>query len=185
MRWGATPRHQRGAPTQVTPFAESLVALLPRLRRFARVLAGSAHEADDLVQAACERALRAEASFAAGTRLDAWMFAILRNLWLDGRRGGAARRGPPMPLEAAESIAGADGRALAEARLALGQVERALLRLPPEQREAIALVCIEGLSFREAADMLGVPIGTVMSRVARGRLALGRSLAGAEPVAGV
>lgn len=166
----------------VSPFAQSLVALLPRLRRFARVLAGSPHEADDLVQGACERALRAEASFIPGTRLDSWMFSILRNLWLDTRRYGTARGGDPMPLEAADSLPGADGPGLAESRLALGQVERALLRLPPEQREAIALVCIEDLTYREAAELLRVPIGTVMSRVARGRLALGRTLAGTEPV---
>jgi RNA polymerase sigma-70 factor (ECF subfamily) len=168
----------------VSPFTQSLVALLPRLRRFARVLAGSAHEADDLVQAACERALRAEASFSPGTRLDSWMFTIIRNLWVDGRRSTAARGGDPAPLDAAETVTGADGADIAEVRIALGQVERAMLRLPAEQREALALVCVEDVSFREAADILGVPIGTVMSRVARARLALGRQVSGVEAVLG-
>jgi RNA polymerase sigma-70 factor (ECF subfamily) len=161
----------------LSPFAQDLVALLPRMRRFARVLAGTMDAADDLVQAACERALRAEESFIPGTRLDSWMFRIIRNLWIDGRRGPAAAFRAAEPLEAADSVSGADGAALAEARIALGDIERAMLRLPPEQREAIALVCMQELSFREAAEVLQVPIGTVMSRVARARIALGRELA--------
>lgn len=161
----------------MSPFAQDLVALLPRLRRFARALTGNVDAADDLVQAACERALRAEASFVPGTRLDSWMYRIVRNLWIDGRRGTAGRFAAAEPLEAAETVAGADGEGAAEARMTLGAVERAMLRLPDEQREAVALVCMQELSFREAADALGIPIGTVMSRVARARATLGRELA--------
>jgi RNA polymerase sigma-70 factor (ECF subfamily) len=156
---------------------QELVALLPRLRRFARALTGSADAADDLVQGACERALRAQARFLPGTSLEAWMVRIIRNLWIDTHRGPAMRLDASEPLDAADSVAGADGPLTTEARLSLGEVERALLRLPPEQREAIALVCMQEFSFREAAAMLGIPIGTVMSRVARARVALGRELA--------
>ncbi len=174
----------KGAEQGVDAFSQDLVTLLPRLRRFARALAGNAAEADDLVQAACERALRMKDRFAPGTRLDSWMFTIIRNLWVDTHRGGAARQRDALPLDEAETVPGADGAALAEWRVALGQVERAMLRLPAEQREALALVCIEDMSFQEASDMLGVPIGTVMSRVARARLALGRAMAELERVGG-
>lgn len=174
----------RGADQGVNAFTQDLLLLLPRLRRFARALAGNATEADDLVQGACERALRMQERFTPGTRLDSWMFTIIRNLWIDTRRGGAARERDALPLEHAETVPGADGEAEAEIRVTLGEAERAMLRLPAEQREALALVCIEDMSFQEASDMLGVPIGTVMSRVARARLALGRAMAGFERVGG-
>jgi RNA polymerase sigma-70 factor (ECF subfamily) len=160
--------------------ASDLVALLPRLRRFARSLTGSAEQADDLVQAACERALRWPEGFTPGIRFDAWMFRILRDLWIDERRRRAARGGIAEPVEDHETLPGADGEAEAEARLGLGEVERALLRLPPEQREAVVLICIEDLSYREAAELTGVPMGTLMSRLARARLALARELGTAK-----
>lgn len=153
-------------------FARDLVALLPRLRRFARALSGSADRADDLVQAACERALRAEARFEPGTRLDAWMFRIIRNLWIDGLRAGRQGGARSVPLEEAAEVADIPAAAKAEAALTLAAVREAIALLPEQQREVIVLVCIEGLSYREAADVLEVPIGTVMSRLARARLAL-------------
>jgi RNA polymerase sigma-70 factor (ECF subfamily) len=162
----------------VSSFHADLVALLPRLRRFARALAGNPDAADDLVQAACERALRGQAGFEAGTRFDSWMFRILRNLWLDWHRRRAARGGTHETLEEAESIPGADGRATAIDRLQLREAERALLRLPQEQREALVLTCVEDLTYAEAAAVLGIPAGTVMSRAARGRIALARMMAG-------
>jgi RNA polymerase sigma-70 factor (ECF subfamily) len=166
----------------VSSFQADLVALLPRLRRFARALAGSPDVADDLVQEACERALRSQAGFEPGTRFDSWMFRILRNLWLDGHRRRAARGGAHETLDDADSIPGADGRRTAMEMLQLREAERALLRLPQEQREALVLTCIEELTYGEAAAVLGVPPGTVMSRVARGRIALARMLQGeAEP----
>ena len=173
----ATAPH--GVPGSVplpSPFANDLVALLPRLRRFARALSGSADRADDLVQSACERALRAQASFVPGTRLDAWMFRIIRNLWIDGLRadGGGARR--QVPIEEADAVTAPHGPAAAEAALALDDVRRAMAALPEPQREIIVLVCIEGLSYREAAEVLDVPIGTVMSRLARARLALAAAI---------
>lgn len=159
-------------------FQADLVALLPRLRRFARALCGDPDTADDLVQAACERALRGQSGFTPGTRFDSWMFRILRNLWLDSHRRRAARGGIHETLEAAESIPGAGGMEATLARMEAGEVERALLRLPEEQREALVLTCIEEFTYAEAAALLGIPPGTVMSRAARGRIALARILRG-------
>lgn len=164
----------------MSSFQADLVALLPRLRRFGRALAGDPDTADDLVQEACERALRGQAGFVPGTRFDAWMFRILRNLWLDSHRRRAARGGIHETLEAAETIPGAGGAEAALGRLELAEAERALLRLPQEQREALALTCIEEFTYAEAAAMLGVPPGTVMSRAARGRVALARMLRGGQ-----
>jgi RNA polymerase sigma-70 factor (ECF subfamily) len=162
----------------VSSFEADLVALLPRLRRFARALAGHPDRADDLVQEACERAWRGQAGFLPGTRFDAWMFRILRNLWLDSHRRRAARGGVHEPLDAADTVASALGQESMIDTLALRDVERALLRLPQEQREALVLTSIEEFTFGEAAAMLGIPPGTVMSRAARGRIALARLLRG-------
>jgi RNA polymerase sigma-70 factor (ECF subfamily) len=156
--------------------ARDLVALLPRLRRFGASLTGSLDAADDLVQAACERALRAADRFVPGTRLDSWMFRIMQNLWIDQRR--AARRAGPTSQEpeALETIIGADGRGITEASLTLERVLTAMQDLPEDQRAVLAAVCVEGLSYAEAAAMLGVPVGTVMSRLHRGRRGLAVAL---------
>jgi RNA polymerase sigma-70 factor (ECF subfamily) len=161
----------------VSSFQADLVALLPRLRRFAQTLSGNRDTADDLVQEACERALRSQDGFTPGTRFDSWMFRILRNLWLDSHRRRAARGGVHETLDDAESIPGADGAAVTMNLLDLRDAERALLRLPHDQREALVLTCIEDLTYAEAAAVLGVPPGTVMSRAARGRIALAKALA--------
>lgn len=166
----------------MSSFSAELIALLPRLRRFARSLAGHPDRADDLVQEACERALRGQAGFIPGTRFDAWVFRILRNAWLDSHRRRAARGGEHAALDAVAEAVGEDGRVTSGSRDDLMDAERALLRLPPEQREALVLTCIEGLTFAEAAEVLGIPAGTVMSRSARGRIALAEALGrGKEP----
>ena len=123
------------------------------------------------MQGACERALRAIDSWEPGSRLDSWMFRILRNLWIDELRRKKAERiadGAEVDFEAP----GEDGRRTTESRLELMQVRALIAALPAAQREVLALVCIEDLSYREAAEVLQVPIGTVMSRLARARLAL-------------
>ena len=147
---------------------DQLIALLPNMRRFALSLARSPDVADDLVQQACERALANAASFQVGTRFDAWMFRIIRNLWIDRLRR-AKTAGPTEDVAHRTEIIGEDGNSTTEARLTLVTVSEAMERLPEEQREAIMLICVEDLSYREAAEILGVPIGTVMSRLARGR----------------
>jgi RNA polymerase sigma-70 factor (ECF subfamily) len=143
------------------------------------VLARSDHAADDLVQGACERALRFADRYEEGTRFDAWMFTLLRNLWLDTARR-ARREVLHMDASAVEEIAGEDGASGAEARLTLASVRAAIDDLPDDQRDIVFLVCIEDLSYREVAEMLKIPVGTVMSRLARARMRLKRA-AGIEP----
>jgi RNA polymerase sigma factor (sigma-70 family) len=154
-----------------------IVALLPRLRRFARALAGQAADADDIVQIAVERALTRLDQFQPGTRLDAWLMTIVRNAWIDEARARQRRAQVFAEPELGEHV-GAGGEAEAQAKLEAKEVHKAMQSLPEEQREAVALVCIEGLAYREAAEVMGVPIGTLTSRLARGREALMRMLGG-------
>jgi RNA polymerase sigma-70 factor (ECF subfamily) len=149
-------------------FRSALVKLVPRLRRFAYSLTNSQPDADDLVQAACERALRNQESFRVGTRMDSWLYRIIQNLWLDDRRRGTVRGVAVDPEEAGLSDAGRSAR-LPEDRLMLGQVRAAMETLPEAQRTVLSLVAIEGLSYREAAEVLDVPVGTIMSRLSRAR----------------
>ena len=147
--------------------ADELVAALPRLRRFARALAGNREEADDLLQSGCERALAKQHQWQPGTRFDSWMFRILQTIWCDRMR---ARRTDSAPLgEAVLAVAvGDDGRAVDD-RIMLARTRVAMARLPTDQRVALALVSVEGLSYAEAARVLQVPMGTVMSRLSRAR----------------
>lgn len=147
---------------------DQLVAFLPNLRRFAISLCRSRELADDLVQMACERALANEHRFEEGTRFDAWMFRILRNLWIDEVRKRKTA-GPQEDIEDQGDLVGASGEREVEARLTLKSVAEAIDGLVEEQREVLLLVCVEELSYKEAAEVLGVPIGTVMSRLARAR----------------
>lgn len=157
-----------------------LVALLPRLRRFARGLAGTADQADDLVQAACERALSRIEQWTPGTRLDSWMFRIIQTIWLDERRSVKVRSGEgTIEAEDAGAELSVDGMKEMESHLTFDAVRRAMARLPQEQQAVLMLVCVEGQTYKEAADTLSIPIGTVMSRLARARLALVREMGGA------
>ena len=144
-----------------------LIELLPRLRRLARALAGPV-DADDLVQIALERALARAAQYRPDMRLDAWVFGILRHAWLDELRARTRRQRVFTPEELGEHV----GEATLERHADALALESALARLPEEQREVVALVLVEGLGYREAADLIGVPIGTVTSRLARARAAL-------------
>ena len=153
-----------------------IVALLPRLRRFALALTGNRADAEDLVQDTVERALRHLRQWQPGTRLDSWMFRIAQNLFIDERR--SARRKRTALAEVAQSATVRDGARDAEARLTWSETCSALLTLPEEQRSAIALVLIDGMSYRDAADVLGVPNGTLTSRLARGRDGLASKIFG-------
>jgi RNA polymerase sigma-70 factor (ECF subfamily) len=144
--------------------------MLPRLRRFGTALTGSAADGDDLVQATCERALERVDQLRVEDRLDGWMYSIMRSVWIDELRARRVRRHEP--IETAEAVIGDHGEKTAEGRLTLASVRRALGELPDDQRTVLVLVCVDGLSYKEAADVLGIAIGTVMSRLARGRLAL-------------
>jgi RNA polymerase sigma-70 factor, ECF subfamily len=150
-------------------FSDQLIAVLPRLRRFARGLTGSAIEADDLVQAACERALAREHQFQEGTRFDSWMFRIVQTIWIDQIRARDVRKEDG---DTAERLGSDEPVRRVEARLALDEVRRAVDRLPTDQRIALLLVTVDGLSYKEAAEVVGVPVGTIMSRLARARIAL-------------
>ena len=157
------------APTS-DQFADQLIAVLPRLRRFARGLSRSVTDADDLVQAACERALARRHQFQEGTRFDSWMFRIVQTIWIDQVRARDVRKENG---DVAEERLGSDEPVRrVEARLALEEVRRAVHRLSPDQRTALLLVTVEGLSYKEAAEVMQVPVGTIMSRLARARLAL-------------
>ncbi len=148
-----------------------IVELLPRLRRFSYALTGDTDRGDDLVQDTCARALSRLEQWEPGTRLDSWMFRIAQNIWLDQRRS-AKVRGTVAEIDEAYDVSGEDGRDIVESRLVLKRVADGINQLPEEQRVLIALVCVDGLSYKEAADILNVPIGTVMSRLARARRVL-------------
>ena len=151
-------------------FGDQLVAVLPRLRRFARGLTGSCVEADDLVQAACERALARRHQFQEGTRFDSWMFRIVQTIWIDQIRSRQVRKSDG---DIGEDRLGSDEPVRrVEARLTLAEVRRAVDRLSPDQRAALLLVTVDGLSYKEAAEVVEVPVGTIMSRLARARIAL-------------
>jgi len=145
-----------------------LVALLPRLRRFARNLTRNPHDADDVVQTALERALSRSSQWHSDARLDSWMFKIIRNAWIDVVRA----RGRHDRLFAPEEAGAAVGESSIEREADLLSVQAAMARLAEEQRVAVSLVLIEGLPYKEAADVLDIPIGTLTSRLARGREAL-------------
>lgn len=152
-------------------FDQGIVEMLPRLRRFAHGLSGSPHDADDLTQLTVERALKSREQWQEGSRLDAWLYRIMRNLWIDTVRARGRTAKVMLPEEAGEH-AGHDPSAGIHAKIELAQVMRAMERLPDEQREAVALVLIEGVGYREAAEILDIPIGTLSSRLVRGRNAL-------------
>jgi RNA polymerase sigma-70 factor (ECF subfamily) len=152
-------------------FRRELVSLVPRLRRFALSLAGNQQDADDLVQSACEKALRNAVQFTPGTRLDSWLYRIIQTIWLDDRRK-TKRHGATVDPETVTLSDDGKAAALPDDRMTLARARSAMLELPEAQRAVLALVAIEGLSYREAAEVLEVPIGTVMSRLARAREAL-------------
>ncbi len=145
-----------------------MTAALPRLRRFALSLANNPADADDLVQDTVERALRNLHKWKPDTKLESWMFRIAQNLWIDRTRARKVRAAEPLE---GHDVA-LDGARAAEARLTFADTARALRQLPEEQRVVVALILIDGIAYREAAEILGVPIGTVTSRLARAREAL-------------
>jgi RNA polymerase sigma-70 factor (ECF subfamily) len=152
-------------------FREQMIAFLPRLSAFALSLTGNPDQRDDLVQETCSRALANRDKWQPGTRLDSWMFRIAQNIWLDGKRA-ERYRGEPIDIDIVGDLADSDGRTITESRLALAEVLRGLDRLSPEHRVLIGLVCVDGMTYKEASEVLDLPLGTVMSRLARARLAL-------------
>jgi RNA polymerase sigma-70 factor (ECF subfamily) len=147
---------------------EQILAMLPRLRRFARNLTRNPHDADDVVQIALERALIKLDQWRVDARLDSWLFKIVRNAWIDELRARGRRDKVFVAEEAGENI----GMAYVDQEIEIMSVHEAVQSLPEDQRMAINLVLIEGLPYKEAADVLDIPLGTLTSRLARGRDAL-------------
>jgi len=158
-------------------FETGLAQLLPRLRRFAHALTRDPADADDLTQATVERALRSRGQWQPGTRLDSWLYRIMRNLWIDTVRSRGRKERREAPEEEARSV-GDDPREAMDSALELKRAMAAMQRLPEEQREVVALILIEGFGYREVAEMLDLPVGTVSSRLVRGRTALVQMLGG-------
>lgn len=146
-----------------------MVDLVPRLRRFAYGLTGSRDDADDLVQSALVRALERLDQYQPGTRLDSWMFRIVQNQWLDGKRRQKVRGPVINPDDQPDQTDHGLGAAAPMDRMTLAAVRREVAALPADQRAVLILVAVEGLSYREAAETLAIPVGTVMSRLSRAR----------------
>ncbi|HLW93034.1 MAG TPA: RNA polymerase sigma factor [Roseiarcus sp.] len=144
---------------------------LARLWRYGLALSGARDVAEDLVQATCLRALERADQFQAGTRLDHWLFAILRSIWLNEVRARRVREGQGF-VDPDQTLF-SDGAEI-ETNIFAGQVLNAVHRLPEAQRETVLLVYVEGRTYSEAAAFLGIPIGTIMSRLAAARLTLGK-----------
>jgi RNA polymerase sigma-70 factor, ECF subfamily len=152
----------------------AIIALMPDLRRFARSLTRSADAADDLVQAAYERVLTRQESLEAIEQPASWMRRIIQNMWIDQKRSYRERFSAP--LEDAEHVGTEDTERALIARSTLVRVREIMAALPEEQHAVLMLVCVNGLSYQEAAAELDIPIGTLMSRLARGRLELARRM---------
>lgn len=151
-------------------FRSDMIALLPRLRRFALSLARSGPDADDLLQDACATALQKWEQYDPAQPLDRWMFRVLRNLWISEIRKRKVRIGQgQIPADEATELRVED---TAADRLAAQQVRGKVEDLPDDLSQPLMLVCAEGYSYREASELLGIPIGTVMSRIHRARKTL-------------
>ena len=158
-----------------------MIAVLPRLHRFALLLTGSRADADDLVQATCERAITRLDGWVRGTSLDRWLFKIAHNLHRNHRRDQANRLRLVTEHGQTQEFLD-DGARRAEAWTELQEVRVKVQALPEEQRIVLTLVAIEGFSYQEVADLLEVPVGTVTSRLARARDALRAAFASYAPV---
>jgi RNA polymerase sigma factor (sigma-70 family) len=148
--------------------ASDIATLLPRMRRFARSLTFHREDADDLVQIAMERALGRSEQYMPGTRLDSWVFRIIKNAWIDEVRSRVRRDELFAPEEAGEHV-GDDFAQAHQQRLA---IQKAVSLLTDEHRLVVGLVLVDGLGYKEAAEVLEIPIGTLTSRLARARESL-------------
>lgn len=143
------------------------------LRRFAYSLTGSTADADDLLQNTLERLLNRE--IPAGVEPVKWAFRVCRNLWIDEYRARKVRQKNVYSLDDTEEPS-VDGEQAIHNQITLTQIDAAMNQLPDEQRSIMALVAVQGMSYKEVAETLGIPAGTVMSRLARARVALANFL---------
>lgn len=159
------------APIDTDQIRTALTDLRPRMQRFAFGLCGSSHDADDLVQAGYERALTRLHQWQRGTRLDSWMYRIIQSIHFNEVRFRRNRRTESSDrLE--EFHASADTSAEALGQITLERVRDCVARLPDEHRSCLLLIAVEGLSYKEAASVLEIPLGTLTSRLSRARSAL-------------
>ena len=157
-----------------TTLKQDLIALLPRLRRFAFTIARSAADADDLVQEACIRALTRQDQWNPAQPLDRWVFRILRNVWIDEVRKRQVRTGQgQIPAEDASELISVE---TGEARFAERELHRKITEMPDELGLVVLVVSVEGYSYKEAAELLDIPVGTVMSRLHRARKQLAQDM---------
>jgi len=163
-------------PLPDSEFKDELAQVIPHLRAFGRSLSGSRDIADDLVQETLLKAWAARKRFQAGTNMRAWTFIILRNLFLSQMRR-ARFKGEWDDVTAAKILA---APASQDRHVELGDMQRALLHLPQPQREALILVGAGGFAYEEAAEICGCAVGTIKSRVARGRVALEALMSGGK-----
>lgn len=158
---------------------EQVVEVLPRLRRFCLALTRAQDAGDDLCQATVERALSRADQFIPGTRLDSWMYRIAQNIFIDDKRR-VRTRGHEIDVENAFTLVGDDGLQVVEGRSDLARARAAMAALPEEQRLLMTLVVLDGMSYKDAAATLDIPIGTVMSRIARARRSIDRHINGEQ-----
>jgi RNA polymerase sigma-70 factor (ECF subfamily) len=154
----------------VAAVRRGLTQHLPRLWRVGLVLSGRRDAAEDLVQATCLRALERAEQFQMESRLDRWLMTILHSIWLNDLRSQRIRQG--RGFVDAEAVLVTDGLGTAEARVLANETIRQVQSLPEAQRKTVFLAYVEEMTYRETADVLGIPIGTVMSRLAAARAAL-------------
>jgi RNA polymerase sigma-70 factor (ECF subfamily) len=154
--------------------AADITSHIPRLRRYARALTGDSSAADDLVQDTLERAWRRLALWRTGSDLRAWLFTIMHNIFVNQSRAD------PRKLAQATALAGTDLSVTTpqEDRLILQDLNKALRNLPHDQREVLLLIGLEQMTYEEAAKVIGIPVGTVMSRLSRGREQLRAMMSG-------
>ena len=156
--------------TEDRELRQEMVALIPRLRRFAHGLCGNPTDAEDLVQIGLEKALSRLHQFKRGTRLDSWLFRIVQTSFLDDRRK-ASRREDGMDEATLERLPATQTQHDSSTPMGLRDIDRVLATLPEDHRVLLILVLVEGYSYQEAAEITETPIGTVMSRLSRGRKA--------------
>lgn len=154
---------------RLTVTREEIIALLPRLRRFAYALTGARHDADDLLQTTVERLLKR--GLPEGAHLGKWAHRVCRNIWIDEIRARRVRSSAA-DHDVHPGAMSEDGERVVMDKIMLKDVHEAMTALPDDQRAALALVALEGCSYAEAANTLSVPVGTIMSRVARARRSL-------------
>lgn len=164
-----------------TTFNSSLLELLPRLKRYATVLAITPESRDDLLQSTLERAIKKQDQWQQGSHLDRWLFTIMSSIWKNEIRSRVVRQGNGLSNEI-DSLIDTSAENKRERTFLYEQVFKEVMLLPENQREAILLVYIEGLKYQQAADVLEIPLGTLMSRLARARVALAGQFDEQKPI---